>query len=45
MPVTPDAFMDMLLKHPAEAIDLLRILFERLRVATAKLAHLEQGKE
>lgn len=45
MPVTPDEFMDMLLKHPEEAIDLLKILFERLRVATSKLARLEIGDE
>jgi CRP-like cAMP-binding protein len=45
MPVTPEEFMDLLLKHPGEAIDLLKILFERLRAATTKLARLEQAQE
>ena len=45
MPVTPEEFMDLLLKHPAEAIDLLKILFERLRAATSKLARMEQAQE
>jgi len=44
MPVTPEEFMDLLLKHPGEAIDLLKILFERLRTATSKLARLEQAQ-
>ena len=37
-PVTPDEFMDLILKHPEEAIDLLKILFERLRATSSKLA-------
>jgi len=45
MPVTPDEFMDMLLKYPEEAIDLLKILFERLRTASNKLAQLEREQE
>ena len=42
-PVTPAEFMDMLRKNPDEAIDLLRILFERLREANRRLAEIEQA--
>ena len=42
-PVTPAEFMDMLRKNPDEAIDLLRILFERLREANRRLADIEQA--
>jgi CRP-like cAMP-binding protein len=31
--VTPDEFMEMLVKEPKEAIELLKVLFERLRRA------------
>jgi len=41
MPVTPDEFMDMLLKNPDEAIGLLKILFERLRRANKRLAEID----
>jgi CRP-like cAMP-binding protein len=41
-PVTPAEFMDMLRRNPDEAIDLLRILFERLRAANRRLAEIEQ---
>ncbi len=41
-PVTPEEFMDLILKHPGEAIDLLKILFERLRTTSNKLASIEQ---
>ena len=41
-PVAPAELMDLLHKHPDEAIGLLKILFERLRVASRKLAHVEQ---
>jgi CRP-like cAMP-binding protein len=41
-PVTPAEFMDMLRKNPDEAIDLLKILFERLREANRRLADIEQ---
>ena len=41
-PVTPADFMDMLRKNPDEAIDLLKILFERLREANRRLAEIEQ---
>ena len=41
-PVTPDDFMDMLRRNPDEAIDLLKILFARLREANRRLAHIEQ---
>ena len=40
-PITPEEFMDMLRKHPDEAIDLLKILFERLRAASRRLAEVE----
>ncbi len=42
-PVTPGEFMDMLRNNPDEAIDLLRILFERLRAANRRLAEIEQA--
>ncbi len=42
-PVTPAEFMDMLRKNPDEAIDLLKILFERLRAANRRLADIEQA--
>ena len=41
-PVTPAEFMDMLRRNPDEAIELLRILFERLRAANRRLAEIEQ---
>lgn len=44
-PVTPDDFMDMLRRNPDEAIDLLRILFARLREANRRLAHIEQSAD
>ena len=40
-PVTPAEFMDMLRKNPDEAIELLKILFERLRMASRRLAEIE----
>ncbi len=43
MPVTPAEFMDMLVKNPDEAIDLLKILFERLRAANKRLAQFEEA--
>ncbi len=42
-PVTPAEFMDMLRKNPDEAIDLLKVLFERLRAASRRLAQIEQA--
>jgi len=42
-PVTPDDFMDMLRRNPEEAIDLLKILFARLREANRQLARIEQS--
>jgi hypothetical protein len=42
-PVTPAEFMEMLRKNPDEAIDLLKILFARLRAASRRLAELEQA--
>ncbi len=42
-PVTPAEFMDMLVKNPDEAIDLLKILFERLRAANKRLVKFEQA--
>jgi len=44
-PVTPEEFMEMLRKNPDEAIDLLKILFERLRAASRRLAEIEQSGE
>ncbi len=44
-PVTPGEFMDMLRKNPDEAIDLLKILFERLRAANRRLAEIGQAGE
>jgi hypothetical protein len=35
----------MLRKNPDEAIDLLKILFERLRAANRRLAEIEQAGE
>ena len=42
-PVTPEAFIDMLARNPDETIDLLKILFERLRAANRRLAELESS--
>ena len=41
MSVDHDAFMDMLLTSPAESIELLKVLFERLREANRRLALLD----
>ena len=41
--VTPEAFMDMLRRNPDEAIDLLKVLFERLRAVNRRLAEIEQA--
>ena len=41
MSVSRDEFMDMLLHRPQESIDLLKVLFERLRTANEKLARIE----
>ena len=43
MPVTPPEFIAMLRQNPDEAIGLLKVLFERLRVASKKLAQMEQS--
>ena len=43
LPVTPEAFLYMLRRNPEESIDLLKILFERLRAANKRLAQLEQA--
>ena len=40
-PVTPEEFMELLRKDPDEAIDLLRILFERLRATSRRLAQID----
>ena len=42
MAVDHDAFMEMLLKRPEESLELLKVLFERLRTANRKLALLEK---
>ena len=41
MSVGRDEFMDMLLNRPQESIDILKVLFERLRVANEELARIE----
>ena len=41
MSVSQEEFMDMLLNRPQESIDLLKVLFERLRKANEKLARIE----
>ena len=43
LPVTPEAFLYMLRRNPEESIDLLKILFERLRAANKRLVQLEQA--
>ena len=45
MSVDQEEFMDMLLKRPQESIELLKVLFERLRDANRKLLEQEAGKE
>lgn len=42
MSVEREEFMDMLLRNPQETIDLLKVLFDRLRRTSAKLARLQQ---
>jgi CRP-like cAMP-binding protein len=44
MPVTPEEFMEMLRKHPDEAIGLLRVLFDRLRRANKRLAEIDSAE-
>lgn len=44
-PVTPEAFIDMLVRNPDETIDLLKILFERLRAANRRLVELESAAQ
>ena len=41
MSVGQEEFMDMLLNRPQESIDLLKVLFERLRKANERLARIE----
>ena len=43
MSVGRDEFMDMLLNRPQESIDILKVLFERLRIANEELARIEGG--
>ena len=42
-PVTPEEFLNMLRTHPDEAIDLLKVLFNRLREASRRLAKIDQS--
>ena len=42
-PVTPEDFLDMLRRNPDEAIDLLKILFDRLREANRRLAQIDRA--
>ena len=44
MSVGKEEFMDMLLHRPQESIELLKVLFERLRKANARLALLEKAE-
>lgn len=44
-PVTQAEFMALLLENPEEAIGLIKVLFERLRAASDKLAELGQPLE
>ena len=44
MSVTKEEFMDMLLNRPQESIELLKVLFERLRKANEKLALIEKAQ-
>ena len=41
MSVGREEFMDMLLNRPQEAIDICKVLFERLRIANEELARIE----
>jgi CRP-like cAMP-binding protein len=43
MSVDQAAFMDMLLNRPKDSIELLRVLFARLRSANDRLMELEKG--
>ena len=44
MSIDKDEFMDMLLNRPQESIDLLKVLFERLRTANQKLMRMEEAQ-
>ncbi len=44
MSVGQEEFRDMLLNRPQESIDLLKVLFERLRKANEKLARIEKAE-
>ena len=39
-PVTHDEFMELILQNPEEAMGLIKVIFERLRAASDKLAEL-----
>ncbi|MEO3431047.1 cyclic nucleotide-binding domain-containing protein [Pelagibius sp. CAU 1746] len=43
MSVSRDEFMDMLLNRPEESIELLKVLFERLRKANDRLMLMEKS--
>lgn len=43
MSVSREEFMDMLLSNPQETIELLKVLFDRLRRTSAKLARLQHS--
>ena len=45
MSVDQEEFMDMLLSRPQESIELLKVLFERLRDANRRLLEQKAGKE
>jgi len=44
MSVGQEEFRDMLLNRPQESIDLLKVLFKRLRKANEKLARIEKAE-
>ncbi|MDX1483187.1 MAG: cyclic nucleotide-binding domain-containing protein [Alphaproteobacteria bacterium] len=44
MSIDKDEFMDMLLNRPQESINLLKVLFERLRSANQKLMQMEEAQ-
>ncbi len=44
MSIDKDEFMDMLLNRPEESIELLKVLFDRLRTANQRLTQMEQAE-
>ncbi len=44
MSIDKDEFMNMLLNRPEESIELLKVLFDRLRTANQRLTQMEQAE-